>query len=105
MDEKISLKAWLDRTADAWDRFPRHWDGKEIGDRQATANNPDVPDGACIHKLSDALLCAMADQMRAYAKLINVVVSSLVFQFRHPEATQVQAFLHIPRSFVWDFRR
>lgn len=39
----------------------------------------------------------------AIAVFLWVACTSITYQFKHPEKTQMQAFLHIPKSMMLDF--
>lgn len=38
------------------------------------------------------------------AILIWTAITSTVYRFKHPEKTEIQAFLHIPKSFILNFK-
>lgn len=38
-----------------------------------------------------------------FALLIWVAITSTIYRFKHPDKTETEAFLHIPRSFILDF--
>lgn len=37
--------------------------------------------------------------------LLNMAVTSITYRFIHPEKTEVQAFLKIPQTFLWNFEK
>lgn len=39
-----------------------------------------------------------------YAILINTAVTSAIYRMKHPEKTETQAFFHIPKSFIYNFK-
>lgn len=35
---------------------------------------------------------------------LNISITSFIYMFKHPDKTQTEVFLHIPRSFEWNFK-
>lgn len=34
----------------------------------------------------------------------NIAITSTVYRFKHPEKTETEIFLHIPKSFIYNFK-
>lgn len=36
--------------------------------------------------------------------VINAAVTSFIYGIKHPKKTETERFLHIPKSFIWNFK-
>jgi len=40
----------------------------------------------------------------AIAVLLWVAITSIIYEFKHPDKTKTESFLHIPKSAILDFK-